>query len=83
MLQATLYAASKPHLDTNKVLSIHSAKRAVTTEQLERNIVVRESKRYEVRLSRDELPLTVQYDDKTYILVLTKSNKLLLQKPLS
>ena len=35
-----------------------------------------------VTLERQNLPLTVKYDDKTYILVLTKSNKLLLQKPI-
>ncbi len=52
----------------------------VTPELRERNVAVRESKRYEVSLTRNELPLTVQYGDKTYILVLTKSNKLLLQK---
>jgi len=35
-----------------------------------------------LRLSRAELPLMVEFDDKTYVLVLTKSDKLLLQKPL-
>jgi hypothetical protein len=39
--------------------------------------------RLEVHLTREDLPLTVQYDDKTYVLVLTKSNKLLLQKPIN
>jgi hypothetical protein len=35
-----------------------------------------------LRLNKSELPLMVEYDDKTYVLVLTKSDKLLLQKPL-
>lgn len=35
-----------------------------------------------VTLERQNLPLTIKYDDKTYILVLTRSNKLLLQKPI-
>lgn len=34
-----------------------------------------------LRLSKAQLPLMVEYDDKTYVLVLTKSDKLLLQKP--
>lgn len=46
-------------------------------------IVIQERKRFEISLTCDELPLTVQYDDKTYVLVLTKSNKLLLQKPIN
>jgi hypothetical protein len=67
---------------TGKVISFAS-KQGVQPEFSEQTIAVRESKRYEVCLTRDELPLTVQYDDKTYILVLTKSNKLLLQKPIN
>jgi hypothetical protein len=35
-----------------------------------------------LRLGRTDLPLMVEYDDKRYVLVLTSSNKLLLQKPL-
>jgi len=35
-----------------------------------------------ITLKRHNLPMTVRYEDKTYILVLTKSGKLLLQKPL-
>jgi hypothetical protein len=34
-----------------------------------------------LRLSKTDLPLMVEYDDKTYVLVLTKGHKLLLQKP--
>ena len=33
-------------------------------------------------LGRSDLPLTVQYGETTYVLVVTKSEKLLLQKPL-
>jgi len=33
-------------------------------------------------LERKDLPLTVQYGETTYVLVVTKSEKLLLQKPL-
>jgi hypothetical protein len=33
-------------------------------------------------LNRNDLPLTVQYGESTYVLVVTKSEKLLLQKPL-
>jgi len=33
-------------------------------------------------LYRNDLPLTVQYGESTYVLVVTKSEKLLLQKPL-
>jgi hypothetical protein len=67
---------------TGKVVSVAS-KQDILPELREQTIAVRESKHYEVCLTRDELPLTVQYDDKTYILVLTKSNKLLLQKPIN
>jgi hemin uptake protein HemP len=35
-----------------------------------------------VTLDRSNLPLSINYDGKRYILVLTKSNKLLLQKPI-
>jgi hypothetical protein len=33
-------------------------------------------------MARNDFPLTVQYGETTYILVVTKSEKLLLQKPL-
>jgi hypothetical protein len=33
-------------------------------------------------LDRNDFPLTVQYGESTYVLVATKSKKLLLQKPL-
>ncbi|MDD2897748.1 MAG: hypothetical protein PHI31_03430 [Desulfuromonadaceae bacterium] len=33
-------------------------------------------------MERNDFPLTVQYGDTTYVLVATKGNKLLLQKPL-
>jgi len=33
-------------------------------------------------LDRKDFPLTVRYGDTTYVLVVTKSEKLLLQKPL-
>jgi len=39
------------------------------------------SKRNEVSVDRSQLPLTIHFGDKTYILVVTRSNKLLLQKP--
>jgi hypothetical protein len=38
--------------------------------------------RSELRLSRTDLPLMIRLDDKAYVLVLTKGDKLLLQKPL-
>jgi hypothetical protein len=34
-----------------------------------------------LRLSRADLPMMVEFDQTTYVLVLTKSDKLLLQKP--
>ena len=40
-----------------------------------------QNERSVLRLSKAELPLMVEYDDKTYVLVLTKGDKLLLQKP--
>jgi hypothetical protein len=67
--------------EQTKVLQFTQAARSVGAIYPE--IVFQEKKSFEVTLTRAELPLTVQYDDKTYILVLTKSNKLLLQKPLS
>jgi hypothetical protein len=33
-------------------------------------------------MARADFPLTVQYGETTYVLVVTKSEKLLLQKPL-
>ena len=33
-------------------------------------------------MARSDFPLTVQYGETTYVLVVTKSEKLLLQKPL-
>jgi hypothetical protein len=39
-------------------------------------------KRQFLRLSKTDLPLMIRYDDKAYVLVLTKGDKLLLQKPL-
>jgi hypothetical protein len=33
-------------------------------------------------MDRNDFPLTVQYGESTYVLVVTKSEKLLLQKPL-
>ena len=33
-------------------------------------------------MDRKDFPLTVQYGETTYVLVVTKSEKLLLQKPL-
>ncbi len=33
-------------------------------------------------MARRDFPLTVQYGETTYVLVVTKSEKLLLQKPL-
>jgi len=79
-IQASISA--RTHTTTGKVISLVT-KQDSTPELQDRIIAVRESKRYEVCLTRDELPLTVQYDDKTYVLVLTKSNKLLLQKPIN
>jgi hypothetical protein len=38
--------------------------------------------RKQLTLERRDLPLTVQYGDTTYVLVVTKTEKLLLQKPL-
>jgi hypothetical protein len=40
-----------------------------------------DDKRPLLSLSKNELPLTVEYGDKAYVLVLTRSGKLLLQKP--
>jgi hypothetical protein len=39
------------------------------------------SDRSVLRLSRADLPMMVEFDQTTYVLVLTKSDKLLLQKP--
>jgi len=38
--------------------------------------------RKRLTLDRNDLPLTVRYGESTYVLVVTKSEKLLLQKPL-
>lgn len=38
--------------------------------------------RKQLTLDRGDLPLTVRYGESTYILVVTKTEKLLLQKPL-
>ena len=35
-----------------------------------------------LKMDRKDLPLTISYGEKTYILIVTKSEKLLLQKPL-
>jgi hypothetical protein len=43
--------------------------------------IVTGSERPVLRLNKTDLPLMVEYDDKTYVLVLTKGEKLLLQKP--
>jgi len=53
----------------------------LTRNLQEQTIPVIETKSFEICLTKAELPLTVLFDDQTYILVLTKSNKLLLQKP--
>jgi len=37
--------------------------------------------RKQLSLNRSDLPLIVQYGESTYVLVVTKSEKLLLQKP--
>jgi hypothetical protein len=38
--------------------------------------------RKRLTIARVDFPLTVQYGETTYVLVVTKSKKLLLQKPL-
>lgn len=38
--------------------------------------------RKQLTLDRNDLPLTVRYGETTYVLVVTKTEKLLLQKPL-
>ncbi|MFZ4855554.1 MAG: hypothetical protein ACOYL3_04090 [Desulfuromonadaceae bacterium] len=38
--------------------------------------------RKRLTMARNDFPLTVQYGETTYVLVVTKSEKLLLQKPL-
>ncbi len=40
------------------------------------------STRKQLTLDRSDLPLTVRYGETTYVLVVTKTEKLLLQKPL-
>ena len=40
------------------------------------------SRRTLLKLERGDLPLAVQYGESTYVLVVTKTGKLLLQKPL-
>jgi hypothetical protein len=35
-----------------------------------------------LKMDRKDLPLTISYGEKTYVLIVTKSEKLLLQKPL-
>jgi len=82
MLQAKLYAAPTPQSNANKIQSIRSTKCAVKPEQQEQNIVVVESRRYKVHLTKEELPLTVTYGESTYVIVVTKSDKLLLQNNL-
>lgn len=74
-------SATTDRREQSRVLQF--AHKARTSVPVYPEIVIQEKKRFEISLTRDELPLTVQYDDKTYILVLTKSNKLLLQKPLN
>jgi hypothetical protein len=75
------HVAASDSREQSKVLQFTPKTRAAGSIYPE--VVIQEKKSFEVSLTREELPLTVQYDDKTYILVLTKSNKLLLQKPLS
>jgi len=79
MLQAKLNSNPAPQSNANKVKSIRSTKRAIQADQQEQNFVVVASKRYKVRLSKEELPLTVTYGESTYVIVVTKSDKLLLQ----
>lgn len=37
----------------------------------------------DLNLEREQLPLAITYEGTKYVLVLTRSNKLLLQKPLA
>ena len=55
--------------------------RSAKQENREPGFTVKESNRHEIRVDRSHLPLTVHFGEKTYILVVTRSNKLLLQKP--
>lgn len=67
-----------------KVSHLSSArKKSAFQETREETIPVISTKSFEVALTRDELPLTVFYEGATYVLVLTRNNKLLLQKPLN
>jgi hemin uptake protein HemP len=43
----------------------------------------REPQPKNITLERCHLPLTISYEGAKYVLVLTRSNKLLLQKPLA
>jgi len=79
MLQAKLHSNPAPQSNANRVQSIRSRKRAIKPDYDEQNIVVVASRRYKVRLAKEDLPLTVTYGDYTYVLVVTKSDKLLLQ----
>lgn len=83
MSAATTHATQSSPVDSGNVISISSLQRERSSKNRERAVLPRTRERLEVHLTREELPLTVQYDDKTYVLVLTKSNKLLLQKPIN
>lgn len=54
------------------------ARMDISTLREERTITSRKL----LTLDRKDLPLTVRYGDTTYVLVVTKTEKLLLQKPL-
>jgi hemin uptake protein HemP len=83
MSAITPYTTHPSPVDTGNVISINSLRRERSATNREQTVPTRARERIEVHLTREELPLTVQFDDKTYVLVLTKSNKLLLQKPIN
>jgi hypothetical protein len=82
MLQTKPYPAQLPQSNAIKVRTVRSTKSATKPRQQEQNIVVVESKRYKVRLTKEELPLTVTYGESTYVIAVAKGDKLLLQKHL-
>jgi hypothetical protein len=83
MPATTAHATHPSPVDSGNVISINSLQRERSVKNREGVAPTRVRERLEVHLTREDLPLTVQYDDKTYVLVLTKSNKLLLQKPIN
>jgi len=80
MIRNRLSVSRGAQHSSGTLLSLTSIRPAVQENQ-EQGFTVKETRRHEIRVDRSQLPLTVHFGEKTYILVLTRSNKLLLQKP--